>query len=63
VETVSFLWHKEGVHCALYELDDLRGAHKARADGTPQRADLAAVRALLISRPHAGDDQDTSSTP
>lgn len=60
VETVSFLWHKEGVHCALYELDDLRGAHKARADGTPQRADLAAVRALLISSTDAGTAGATS---
>jgi hypothetical protein len=52
VETVSFMWHKEGVHCELYELDDLRGASKARADGKPMRADLAAVRALLISSTH-----------
>lgn len=52
VETVSFMWHKEGVHCELYELDDLRGAGKARADGKPARADLAAVRALLISSTH-----------
>src|SRR6202008_3611166 len=33
VETVSFLWHKEGLHCAVYELDDLRGAVKSRGDG------------------------------
>jgi len=51
VETVSFLWQKEGVHAALYELHDLRGALKAR-DGKPMRADLAAVRALLISSTH-----------
>ncbi|MFZ3288930.1 MAG: hypothetical protein WA191_19065, partial [Telluria sp.] len=25
VETVSFLWHNEGVHAELYELNDLRG--------------------------------------
>ncbi len=24
VETVSFMWHKEGVHLTLYETDDLR---------------------------------------
>src|SRR5471032_2838280 len=52
VETVSFLWHKEGVHCALYELDDLRGAVKTRGDGKIIRADVAAVRALLISSTH-----------
>lgn len=49
VETVSFLWHKEGVHAALYELDDLRGALKARSDGKPIRTDIAGVRALLAS--------------
>lgn len=47
VETVSFMWHKEGVHAELYELHDLRGALKLRADGRPQRADAAAVRALI----------------
>lgn len=52
VETVSFLWHKEGVHAQLYELDDLRGALKARGDGKVLRADAAAVRSLLISSTH-----------
>jgi hypothetical protein len=49
VETVSFMWHKEGVHAELYGLDDLRGALKPRADGRQQRADADAVRALLAS--------------
>ena len=48
VETVSFLWRQEGVHAELYELDDLRGAVKARGDKV-QRADIAAVRALLVN--------------
>ncbi|MET0320989.1 MAG: hypothetical protein ABW069_09745 [Duganella sp.] len=48
VETVSFLWQGEGVHAELYEMDDLRGAVKARGDKL-QRADLAAVRALLVN--------------
>ena len=52
VETVSFLWHKEGVHAALYELDDMRGALKPRSDGKPVRADIAGVRALLLSSTH-----------
>ncbi|CAN7565717.1 hypothetical protein LJR289_004008 [Pseudoduganella sp. LjRoot289] len=52
VETVSFLWHKEGVHAALYELDDMRGALKARSDGKAIRADSAGVRALLLSSSH-----------
>lgn len=47
VETVSFLWHNEGVHAELYELNDLRGARKLRADGRLQRADAAALRALM----------------
>lgn len=52
VETVSFLWRKEGVHAALYALDDMRGALKARSDGKPLRADIAGVRALLLSSSH-----------
>lgn len=57
VETVSFMWHKEGVHAELYELHDLRGALKLRADGRPQRADAAAVRALM-EQPDATSPQD-----
>ena len=51
VETVSFMWHQEGVHAELYELNDLRGALKPRADGRVQRADAAAVRTLLDAEP------------
>ena len=47
VETVSFLWHNEAVHAALYQLDDLRGALKPKADGKVARADCAALQALL----------------
>lgn len=49
VETVSFLWHGEAVHAELYDLDDLRGALKPRADGRLQRADAAGVRALMTT--------------
>lgn len=49
VETVSFLWHQEGVHAELYELHDLRGALKPRADGSLARADAAALRALMAA--------------
>lgn len=53
VETANFLWRNEGVHAALYELDDLRGARKSMtktdADGTLQRTDSAGLRALLAS--------------
>lgn len=55
VETVSFLWQNEGVHAALYELDDMRGAPKAKADprggAKLLRADIGTVRALLATPP------------
>ncbi|MGZ8290264.1 MAG: hypothetical protein ACXW2U_18935 [Telluria sp.] len=47
VETVSFLWGREGVHVELYELNDLRGARKPKPDGRMARADIDAVRALI----------------
>lgn len=55
VETVSFLWRNEGVHAELYELNDLRGALKPRADGRLQRADATALRALMAA---SDDTQD-----
>jgi hypothetical protein len=48
VETVSFMWSNEGIHLALYETDDLRGAVKSRATGRPERAGIETVRALII---------------
>ena len=47
VETISFLYKNEVVHAQLYELDDLRGAKKLRADGRLPRADAEALRALM----------------
>jgi hypothetical protein len=47
VETVSFIWEKEGIHLMLYELDDLRGAVKAGAAGKLERANVDAVRLLI----------------
>lgn len=47
VETVSFMWQKEMVHAELYEMNDLRGALRPRADGRLQRADAAALRTLM----------------
>jgi hypothetical protein len=49
VETVSFYWRQQQVHAELYEMNDLRGALKARTDGHPQRADTHALRALLAA--------------
>ncbi|KJJ97680.1 UDP-N-acetylmuramate--alanine ligase [Burkholderiaceae bacterium 26] len=36
-----------GVHIALYDMNDVRGARRADATGRAQRGDAAAVRALL----------------
>jgi hypothetical protein len=57
VETLSFLWRGQwpagrastpvGVHIALYDLNDVRGARRADATGKTLRGDAAAVRALL----------------
>lgn len=55
VETVSFFWRKQAVHAELYEMNDLRGALKARPDGRPQRADTEAVRALVAADPASSD--------
>lgn len=57
VETVSFLWKNEGVHAELYDRNDLRGALRQRADGRPQRADAAAVRALIDAEPQSEPPQ------
>jgi hypothetical protein len=46
VETLSFLWQREGVHLALYETDDLRGAGRQQ-DGKLVRADAQALRLLI----------------
>lgn len=48
VETASFLWKNEGVHAAMYEIDDRRGALKARADGKLLRTDITGLRKLLM---------------
>ncbi|HEX7634144.1 MAG TPA: hypothetical protein VF427_02540 [Noviherbaspirillum sp.] len=47
VETVSFMWQNEGIHLALYEADDLRGAVKNTSEGKMARANIEAVRALI----------------
>ncbi|MGF6772977.1 hypothetical protein P3T18_005482 [Paraburkholderia sp. GAS199] len=65
VETLSFLWRPTnegpdaepvGVHVALYETDDLRGAVRADARGRTARANLQAVQTLL-------DSSDVTSSP
>lgn len=46
VEVLSFLWKNEGVHLALYEMDDLRGALKT-PDGKLLRADAQTLENLI----------------
>ncbi|MBP0591874.1 UDP-N-acetylmuramate--alanine ligase [Paraburkholderia sp. LEh10] len=65
VETLSFLWRPSsegqdaepvGIHVALYDTDDLRGAVRADARGRLARADARAVQALI-------DESDAASSP
>lgn len=48
VEVLSFMWQDEGVHLALYELDDLRRLARSKSGGGNERADAAQVQALII---------------
>lgn len=47
VETVSFMWQNEGVHLALYEIDDMRGAFKSGSEKRSERADTDTIRELI----------------
>jgi hypothetical protein len=47
VETVSFIWKGEGVHLALYQADDLRGALRRGREQQPDRLNLEGVRILI----------------
>ncbi|HTH63012.1 MAG TPA: UDP-N-acetylmuramate--alanine ligase [Paraburkholderia sp.] len=61
VETLSFIWKASrgdepvGIHVALYETDDLRGAVRADARGRLPRANVQALKALL--------DEDGTTAP
>ncbi|MGZ3158089.1 MAG: hypothetical protein ACXU7D_03780 [Burkholderiaceae bacterium] len=48
VETISFMWQKEGVHLAIYQQDDFRGALKKGRDGQSDRASINVVRNLIV---------------
>jgi hypothetical protein len=41
------MWQNEGIHLALYEFDDMRGAFKTGAEKRSERADADAVRQLI----------------
>lgn len=47
VETLSFLWQHEGVHLALYDIDDFRGALKPGSAGRQERLGIDGVRELV----------------
>lgn len=47
VETVSFMWHQEGIHLALYEHDDLRWAQRSKSGVRAERISADALRKLI----------------
>ena len=47
VETLSFVWKHEGVHLAMYQVDDLRGALRGGVGGKVGRLSLEGVRKLV----------------
>jgi hypothetical protein len=65
IETLSFLFRGApeegpiGMHIALYDIDDLRGAVRADARGRTQRANAEAVEALLAQ----GDAEGAPASP
>jgi len=50
LETLSFLYKREGIHLALYETDDLRGNIRSPSGKRTERADLTAARLLLAEQ-------------
>ncbi|HXA46917.1 MAG TPA: hypothetical protein VNW52_04755 [Burkholderiaceae bacterium] len=47
VEVLSFMWQNEGIHLALYEIDDMRGAFKSGPDKRAERANAVTIRELI----------------
>ena len=62
VEVLSFMYKREGVHLILYERDDLRHAGKTGGKQKSERADMAAVRALIDQASQDGQN-DPQETP
>jgi hypothetical protein len=48
IEVLSFIWQDEGVHLALYELDDVRRIARSKSGGRSERADAAELQALIM---------------
>lgn len=53
VETISFMWNREGIHLTIYGHDDLRGALKPNSSGRTDRANATSLQHLI--------DQTTSA--
>ncbi len=49
VETVSFMYKREGIHLTLYESDDLRGNIRAASGKRAECVDRNTVR-MLVNR-------------
>jgi hypothetical protein len=47
VEVLSFMWKNEGVHLALYEIDDMRNALKSGGEKRLERANADTIRELI----------------
>ncbi|RFU45774.1 UDP-N-acetylmuramate--alanine ligase [Paraburkholderia sp. DHOC27] len=72
VETLSFMWRPEregrdsepvGVHVALYDANDLRGAVRADARGRYARASAQAVQALVDGSSVEGRAENRAASP
>ncbi len=48
VETVSFMWHNEGVHLVLYDMDAMRGGARSGSGRKLERAGIPALQALIL---------------
>jgi len=47
VETLSFMWNKEGVHLSIYDSADSRFLSRNNAEGRPERANADTIRVLI----------------
>lgn len=47
VEVLSFMWKNEGIHLALYEIDDMRNSVKSGGEKRQERANTATIRELI----------------
>lgn len=47
IETLSFMWRREGVHLTLYPVEDMRRQKTGRDGRSLERADLEALAALM----------------